>query len=315
MRILVADDDPISRRMMQKMLQDGGYEVVTAEDGLKAVHELSVEDAPRLALVDWMMPEMDGPGVCREIRGRKDESYVYIILLTSKQSSEDIVAGLQAGADDYLTKPCHSAELKARLLTGRRILQLEDKLVEAREEMRFKATHDSLTSLWNRGAITSLMKSELYRGQRSKKPVSIMLCDVDHFKRVNDLYGHTAGDSVLREVASRLVKSVRPYDAVGRYGDAVGRYGGEEFLLILGDCDAEQVQQRAENVRESIAKEAFQTNARELSVTISIGATTITGWDKTQSIESILNHADTALYRAKSEGRNRVLYAESLVPA
>jgi diguanylate cyclase (GGDEF)-like protein len=314
MKILIADDDPISRRMMQKMLQDDGYEVVMAEDGLRAAYELSVQDGPRLALIDWMMPGLDGPEVCREVRGKYDQSYVYILLLTSKESSEDIVAGLEAGADDYLTKPCHAAELKARLLTGRRILQLEDKLIEAREEMRFKATHDSLTQLWDRGAIVSLLKNELHRSLRTRKPVSIMLCDVDHFKRVNDQYGHSSGDAVLREVAARLLNGIRSYDAVGLYCDAVGRYGGEEFLLILSDCDATQIKSRAESIRESIENEAFQTQDCDLSITISIGAATVTDWDKSQSVESLLNQADVALYRAKSEGRNRVAYAECLVP-
>ena len=314
MKILVADDDPISRRMMQKMLQDDGYEVVMAEDGLRAAYELSVQDGPRLALIDWMMPGLDGPEVCREVRGKHDQSYAYILLLTSKESSEDIVAGLEAGADDYLTKPCYAAELKARLLTGRRILQLEDKLIEAREEMRFKATHDSLTQLWDRGAIVSLLKNELHRSLRTRKPVSIMLCDVDHFKRVNDQYGHSSGDAVLREVAARLLNGVRSYDAVGLYSDAVGRYGGEEFLLVLSDCDATQIKSRAESIRESIENEAFQTQDCDLSITISIGAATVTDWDKSQSVESLLNQADVALYRAKSEGRNRVAYAQCLVP-
>ena len=153
MRILVADDDRVSQRIMERMLQGNGYEVVCAANGREAADILARPGSPRLALINWMMPELDGPGVCRETRARRDEAYVYMILLTSKQLSEDIVKGLEAGADDYLTKPCHPAELKARLHTGRRILQLEDKLVEAREEMRFKATHDSLTSLWDRGAL------------------------------------------------------------------------------------------------------------------------------------------------------------------
>ena len=215
-------------------------------------------------------------------------------------------------ADDYLTKPCCSAELKARLLTGHRILEREDRLVAAREEMRFKATHDSLTSLWDRGAIMSLLKNELHRAMRSETPVSVMLCDIDHFKQINDVYGHVAGDTVLQEVASRFMQSVRTYDAVGLYGDAVGRYGGEEFLLILSDCDAAQIRQRAENVRESIEKRPFQVNDSELSITVSIGFTTVTKWDKTQSIEGLLDRVDTALYEAKSSGRNRVIPAESL---
>jgi two-component system, cell cycle response regulator len=313
-KILVADDDVISRRLMQKMLENSGYEVVTAQDGREAARELSAPGGPRLALIDWMMPELDGLGVCREVRDRQDEAYVYIVLLTSKQSGEDLVAGLEAGADDYLTKPCCLAELKARLLTGRRILQLEDRLVEAREEMRFQATHDSLTSLLDRAAIMSLLKGELHRTSRSNRSVSILLCDVDHFKRVNDQHGHSAGDAVLQEVASRLLRAVRQEDAIGVYRNAVGRYGGEEFLLILNDCDAATVQARSETIREAIANEVFVVGDDELSVTISVGALTVSSWDDTRSVKVLVNQADTALYRAKSEGRNRVVYAECLVP-
>ena len=230
MKILVADDDPISLRLMERTLQNDGYEVITAKNGLQAAQVLSSPGGPRLALIDWMMPELDGPGVCREMRSRHDDAYVYILLLTSKQSSEDVVGGLEAGADDYLTKPCHPAELKARLHTGRRVLQLEDKLVEGREEMRFKATHDALTLLWNRGGILALLRSELSRSAREKTPVSLLICDIDHFKQINDLYGHPVGDEVLQQVSTRLQDMVRPHDCVGRYG-------GEEFLVVLGGCN------------------------------------------------------------------------------
>ena len=181
MRILVADDDPVSLRIMERTLERIGYEVITVVNGREAVLHLSKPDGPRMALVDWMMPELDGPGVCREVRARPHESYVYIMLLTAKQMTEDVVKGLEAGADDYLTKPFHPGELKARLHTGRRILELEDKLVEAREEMRYKATHDSLTSLWDRGSIFALLKNEMSRSARESHPVSVMICDIDHF--------------------------------------------------------------------------------------------------------------------------------------
>ena len=184
MRILVADDDPVSLRIMERTLEKSGYEVITAVDGRQAACELSKDDGPRLALIDWMMPELDGPSVCREVRSRPHELYVYIMLLTSKHLRDDVVKGLEAGVDDYLTKPCDPAELNARLRTGLRILELEDKLVFAREQMRFKATHDALTSLWDRGSIFALLKSELSRSSREKSPVSVMICDIDHFKQL-----------------------------------------------------------------------------------------------------------------------------------
>jgi two-component system, cell cycle response regulator len=304
-KILIADDDSISRRLLERTLQNSGYEVITAEDGRQAASELAKTDGPRLALVDWMMPELDGLGVCREVRARHDDSYVYILLLTSKESSEDVVKGLEAGADDYLTKPFHPAELKARLHTGRRILQLEDKLVEAREDMRFKATHDALTSLWDRGAVLALLRAELSRSARELTPVSLLLCDIDHFKQINDTYGHPSGDEVLEEVSTRLLDAVRSYDAVGRYG-------GEEFLIVLSGCDAEHLEARAEQVRIAICDVPFSTAQGPIFVSLSIGALTVQNWDKSKPIEPLLKRADTALYRAKESGRNRVVYAEAL---
>jgi two-component system cell cycle response regulator len=305
-KILIADDDSISRRLMERTLQHSGYEVVTAEDGRQAACELSKAGGPRLALIDWMMPELDGPGVCREVRSKHDDSYVYILLLTSKESSEDVVKGLEAGADDYLTKPCHPAELKARLHTGRRILQLEDRLVEAREEMRFKATHDALTSLWDRGAILALMRSELSRSTREPSPVSLLLCDIDHFKQINDIHGHPTGDEVLEEVSARLLDAVRPHDAVGRYG-------GEEFLIVLSGCNAERIKERAEQVRAAISDLPFSTTQGTISVSLSLGAITIENWDKSMPIEPFLKQVDEALYRAKASGRNRAAFAEPFV--
>jgi two-component system cell cycle response regulator len=296
-KILVADDDAVSRRLMEKMLQRSGYEVVTASNGREAADKLTVEDCPRLALVDWMMPELDGPGLCREVRSRHDSRYVYITLLTSKQASEDVVRGLEAGADDYLIKPCNAEELKARLRTGVRILDLEDKLVEAREEMRYRATHDSLTGLWNRGSIVSDFDRELARARRENGAVTILICDLDHFKQVNDVYGHLVGDEVLKSVASRLVNSVRSYDMAGRYG-------GEEFLLLLTGCDASLAERRAEDIRMAVAGRKFETTSGPLSLSLSIGVLTSRHWGDNLTAIQLLNEADRALYFAKSNGRN-----------
>jgi two-component system cell cycle response regulator len=309
MKILIADDDPVSRRLMQRTLEKFGYEVVLAGDGRAAVEILSQPDGPRLALIDWMMPELDGLGLCREVRStQRDGAYVYILLLTSRQDAEDIVAGLEAGADDYITKPCHPAVLRARLHTGRRILSLEETLVRAREEMRFKATHDELTSLLNRASILSTTHSELRRSARDGQPFSLLLCDIDHFKRVNDNHGHLAGDIVLKEVARRLLSSVRNYDAVGRYG-------GEEFLILLSNCDESSLRTRAEHIRAAIASTPIQTGDAELSVSISIGAMACCFTSADTSLEAILAQADAALYCAKGEGRNRAIFVHSPVAA
>jgi two-component system, cell cycle response regulator len=310
MKILIADDDPVSRLLMQRQLEKDGYEVVLAQNGRAAAEILlGSDDGPRLALVDWMMPELDGPGLCREVRsGRHKGSYIYIVLLTSRQDSGDVVAGLEAGADDYMTKPCRPTELRARLYTGRRILALEENLVQAREEMRFKATHDALTSLWNRASILSLACSELRRAARQATPTSLLLCDLDHFKQVNDKYGHLAGDAVLEEVARRLIATLRAYDAVGRYG-------GEEFLILLSNCGDQVLRARAEDIRAAIASTLIQTGTAALSITISIGAMTCDNWKDGQSLESVLAQADKALYRAKAAGRNCAAFAHPLVVA
>jgi two-component system cell cycle response regulator len=305
-RILVADDDPVSLRLMEHMLQNSSYKVITVDNGQEAARVLSKAGGPRLALIDWMMPGLDGPAVCRAVRGRHDDAYVYMLLLTSKQSSGDVVQGLEAGADDYLTKPCHPAELKARLHTGRRILQLEDKLVEAREKMRFKATHDSLTSLWDRGAILALLRSELSRSKREHSPVSLLLCDIDHFKKINDMHGHQVGDEVLEEVSKRLQDAVRSHDSVGRYG-------GEEFLIVMGGTRGDELKERAEQVRSAINCLPFPTVQGLIPISLSMGAITIEDWDKSLPVEPLLKRIDAALYQAKALGRNRVIYAEALV--
>jgi diguanylate cyclase (GGDEF)-like protein len=303
MKILLADDDPVSLRLMQRTLENYGYDVVTATDGVQAAKILLNPGGPRLALIDWMMPELDGLGVCREVRSRHEDAYVYILLLTSRQTSDDIVSGLEAGADDYLTKPCHAAELKARLHTGRRILQLEDKLVEAREEMRFKATHDTLTSLWNRAGILTLLRSEFSRASRHQTPLSMLICDIDLFKKINDTYGHPVGDEVLQQVSRYLRDLVRPEDCVGRFG-------GEEFLIVLGDCSRATLEVRANEIREEISRVPFLTQEGPVSVSLSFGAITIEAPCDSDDLDIYVKKADAALYRAKAAGRNCVVFAE-----
>jgi two-component system cell cycle response regulator len=303
MKILVADDDAVSRRLMERLLQRAGYQVILAENGRQALEVLLGSNAPRLALLDWMMPGLDGPSVCLEVRSHRERPYTYITLLSSKEAKEDLVAGLGAGADDYLTKPCNYEELKARLRTGERILRLEDKLVDAREEMRFRATHDPLTLLWNRGAILGHAKDEMFRTHREGSQFSLLLCDADHFKRINDVYGHLVGDAVLRDIAEILSHSTRP-------DDFVGRYGGEEFLVILRDCGPEGLLRRGEQIRQSVASHLFSAGMEDLSISISIGAVSVDEETSVENLEALLSRADAALYRAKLEGRNRVVIAE-----
>jgi two-component system cell cycle response regulator len=301
MRILIADDELMSRRLLQETLVCAGYEVTAVENGRLAVEHLCPVDGPRLALLDWEMPEVNGPGVCREVRKRKEQSYVYMVLLTSKESKEDVVAGLESGADDYLTKPFDVEELKARLRTGLRILNLEDRLVEAREAMRFQATHDGLTTLWNRGVIMDLLGRELARSRREHLSTVILMCDLDHFKSVNDTCGHLAGDDVLRETAKRLLSSVRSYDFVGRYG-------GEEFLVVLNNCNPAYALARAEEIRKAIAHIPVQTSSGAVPITMSLGLLLSQEWGFLP-LEELLQQADAALYEAKAAGRNCVKVA------
>ena len=302
MKILVADDDAVSRRLLETTLNRAGFEVQVAADGTTAAAILTAEDGPRLALLDWMMPGMDGPGVCREVRVHRKDPYVYMLLLTSKETKDDVIAGLASGADDYLTKPFHPEELKARLRTGQRILELEDKLVEAREEMRFKATHDPLTQLWNHGLILEFLERELSRARREGNSVAILLCDLDLFKSVNDRYGHLVGDEVLRETARRLLAAVRPYDAVGRYG-------GEEFLVLLPHCDKNCGQDRAGQIRLLVSERPVLTAQGPVSFTLSVGGLASSDWGQLNA-EQLLKQADLALYRAKAAGRNCVVFAQ-----
>jgi len=298
MKILLADDDATSQWLTQGLLRKWDYEVALANNGVEALGILKAPGGPRLALVDWMMPEMDGPTVCRELRKNPPGAYVYLVLLTSKGGKQNVIEGLESGADDYLTKPVYAGELRARLRVGIRVLELEDNLVSAREAMSFKASHDALTGLWNRGAIIELAQRELQRVEREHGPLGLVLMDVDHFKKVNYTLGHLAGDEVLREVANRMSRAVRSYDLVGRYG-------GEEFLILLPGCAGDAAQERGEHIRGEIASAPIQTSAGPVTVTLS-GGTVATSGPMLIGTDALLQAADEALYRAKEGGRNRV---------
>jgi two-component system cell cycle response regulator len=296
-RVLIADDDPVSRRLLQVTLSNSGYETVMANDGAEALHALEQQDCPRLLILDWIMPKMDGIEVCRAIRKRGAEPYLYVILLTVKGQQREIIEGLEAGADDYVTKPFDLLELKARLRAGRRILELQDQLIASREELRFEATHDTQTGLLNHGAILELLRKELLRSQREGTPLGVIMLDLDHFKLVNDQYGHLVGDSVLREVSRRLKLSIRPYDSVGRYG-------GEEFVVVAPGCNLENAKSLAERLRASVSSEPIQDSAVSISVTASLGVSSALG---AKGPDQVLRATDEALYTAKLEGRNRVV--------
>ncbi len=311
MRILIADDDPISCRLLDSLLHKWGYAVVTAHSGTEAWDVLQAEDAPRVALLDWMMPGLDGPEICRRVRARSVQSYVYIILLTANDKVGNLVEGLESGADDYLTKPFHPQELRARLRVGLRMLDLESNLVDAQQDLRFKATHDALTSLWNRGAIIELLERELSRARREGGSVGVILMDIDHFKKINDTHGHLVGDEVLRTLTGRVKAEIRSYDSVGRYG-------GEEFLVLLPGCDNAKLEAKAEQLRQVVDRSPIETSVGLVRATISSGGMA-SGECPHAGLNDLLRAADVALYRAKMAGRNRVQMAKpadiEIVPA
>jgi len=309
MRILIATDDPVTRRLLQKTLQRSGYEVVAVENGRLALECLLSKDGPRLALLDWLMPELNGLKVCHEIRRHSDFPYVYIVLLTSKTSKADIVCGLEAGADDYLTKPCDAEELKARLRAGERILKLQDKL-------RYDAFHDTLTQLPNRAYfLERLMLCASRSKQHPDHKFAVLSVDVDRFKVVNDSLGNAAGDWLLVQIADRLLGSIRRVDAVIRSSEAEGRtgfqnggstlarLGGDKFTILLDHIrTASEGVRVAERIQKNF-KTPFLIDKQEVFTSASIGiAFSGAGYSKT---EDILVDADTAMVRAKTLGKAR----------
>jgi two-component system cell cycle response regulator len=298
--VLIAEDDPIFRRILESWFKKWGYRATAVENGLAAWEVLQNEDAPQLAILDWMMPGMDGIELCRRIRGHDQGLYRYVLLLTAKDDKQDVIAGLEAGADDYLTKPFDADELRARVRAGKRILDLQAALIAAKDDLQFAAAHDALTGLWNRGAIIDLLKREVSRRQRTGDPLGVIMADIDHFKKINDTYGHLVGDAVLQEVTRRLAQGVRPYDAVGRYG-------GEEFLIVFPGCTSPNLILGAERLRRCAADQPVETSAGPIPVTLSLGlASAEQGENEAFDCEVFLRSADEALYAAKAGGRNRL---------
>ena len=302
-RIVVADDDPTSRRLLKHLLEKWGFEVVLVEDGLKAWEIVRHQNLPSIAILDWVMPGLDGLELSRKIRTLNRQHYTYIMMLTSKPERASLIESLRAGVDDYLTKPFDAAELQGRLLVAERTLRFQNELISAKERIAQEARHDFLTGLFNRWGIMETVEREMSRSNRTGEQFSILLADIDHFKRVNDTLGHGAGDEVLREVASRFANSLRSHDSVGRYG-------GEEFLIVLPVSGPGAALGAAEKLRRRICETPFMLADTENKITISLGVATAT---PEVSAESLICAADVALYRAKNAGRNCV--QASTVPA
>jgi diguanylate cyclase (GGDEF)-like protein len=302
MQVLLVEDSAVYRKLIGGHLKNWGFEAVVAETATEAARILGTPGAPKLVLLDWVLPDIEGIELCQRIRGAGSSGeYVYIMVLTGKEARQDMLDALEAGADDYLKKPFDEAELKARLLVGKRILELQEELVAARESMREAATRDSLTGLLNRAEIFKMLEKELERSRREHRALSVILADIDHFKDVNDTEGHLFGDEALREIARRMQSKLRPYDGVGRYG-------GEEFLLILPACDIDGAVQRANELRETIAASPVSSGGVEKAITMSMGVA-VSECAGVKEVKGLLNRADVALYAAKKNGRNRVEHA------
>jgi two-component system chemotaxis response regulator CheY len=303
MRILIVDDDALQRRLLRAQLNKGGHEIWEVTDGA-AAWELWQEQPIQLVITDWMMPRMDGVELTRRIRAASTSAYTYIIMLTGRSDRNDIVDGLDSGADDYLIKPFDPRELLSRVAIGMRIINLEMRLRESLHELHRLATHDSLTGVLNRHAIYEYAAAEVERTVREVTSVSLVLIDIDHFKTINDTYGHAVGDQALRVVATTLRHMLRPYDRVGRWG-------GEEFLLVLPGATLEEASEIAERIRTTIAHTSMSLTLDhaggvcELQLQVSQGIASATA-QTPYTLETLIDYADRALYQAKRDGRNQV---------
>ncbi len=303
--ILIVEDDPATRKMLKISLRKAGHTVTLAENGRQALELYEKEFFP-IVLTDWMMPEINGLELCRRLRTNDFPGYVYIIILTAKDSKESIISGLDAGADDYITKPFHSAELQVRLKTAIRILEMEKDFKMANEKIRTLSITDPLTGCYNRAYISERLPKEIKKARRYQHPLSVVMCDLDHFKKVNDEYGHHIGDCLLKEFVNNTLESIRDDT------DWLARYGGEEFLIVVPETDYRGAYLMAERLRTGICRESVKIEQHQILYTASFG---ISGFlpsmkDLKVSPEMLIGKADEYLYKCKQQGRNLVIAGE-----
>jgi two-component system, cell cycle response regulator len=295
-KVLIVEDEPVSRRLLEATLRRWDYDVVTTTDGREAWGVLQKPEAPSLVISDWMMPDMDGLELCNRIRESEKLGYTYLIMLTTKGRKEDVIKGLEAGADDYLIKPFDHQELRCRVKIGERIIELERRILQL-------ANTDSLTGVLTRRAFMEKVEIEVERAIREQSPLALVITDLDHFKNVNDRYGHQTGDLVLQKFAEQLCTLSRQYDFVGRYG-------GEEFAICFPGVDDPCVVAVAERMREQVALISVPAadSSCSIGITASFGAATLRR-ECSETLTSLIARADDALYKAKHKGRNCVCLA------
>ncbi len=297
MQIIIADDDSVLRWLLRASLTRVGHEVIEVADG-KAAWEIIQRERIQLVITDWVMPSLDGVELIRRIRAANIPTYTYIILLTAKSEKEEIIEGLEAGADDYLTKPFDPGEMLARVAIGERILNLETRLREYKDQLEILATHDSLTGLLNRRATYQHAEQALLLAEQEATSLSLILLDVDHFKAINDQYGHLSGDQALRLVAETILQATRPQDFVGRWG-------GEEFVLVLPKTSLAEAEKIAEKIRQKMATTTLVLPEGDVRLFVSLGLTSSSPKNPCP-LDTLVQQADQALYCAKRQGRNCV---------
>jgi diguanylate cyclase (GGDEF)-like protein len=303
MRVLIAEDDSITRHLLARVLQQWGDEPVPAADGEEAWRLLDDDDPPPVAIVDWMMPRMNGVQLCLRLRRQPRIPYTYVILLTAKSGRTDVIEGLAAGADDYISKPFDIKEFEVRLRVARRIAQLQMKLLTAQDQLRLASMRDAATGLWHRGAMFEFLESELGRARRIASPLGVILMDLDSFKCINDAYGHLIGDMALQ-------KAVAGVRSVIRESDILGRYGGDEFMLITPNCGGSELFALAERIRATVEAEPIIVQGSMLPLTLSMGVAEVSPNHPITAAE-LLRLADVALYESKRNGKNRVFGARA----
>ena len=302
LKILVADDSAIYRKLVEQTLSDGNHAVIFAKDGREAL-DLFAKHHPALVITDWTMPDISGIELCQRIRQDFQQHFAHIILLTSNADKNEVVEGLAAGADDYLTKPFHQGELRARVRVGLRVVELHREVQAKNRQLEEMALTDPLTGLSNRRAIDIWVTRQLSAAARHDFPIWVAIADLDHFKKVNDTYGHDAGDTVLKAFAEILKHNTRQ-------SNICGRHGGEEFLIIITHAERDNSIIAFERIRKQMEQHKFTVNNQTFSVTTSMGIAGFRG-TKPPPFADLLADADQALYAAKHKGRNRIEYAES----